>query len=188
MNPGRGLQRRTELPRGAGPERRTPLPRGNGPARRPPADQPPGRHPAPARGRRPTGPTAAVRRLVLERDGHRCVRCGTPCGPGRGGVGYSLQHRLPRGDGGTRDPLVNGAANLVVLCGHATHPDGCHWLAEHHRTWAVGCGYLIRHGRGTVPARHRVWWHGRWVLLADDGSVTDLADARRPPPPPGRVA
>jgi hypothetical protein len=60
-----------------------------------------------------TGPGKVTRRLVLERDGYQCVRCGRPAGPGIGI--YSIQHRVARGVGGGNSP-----ANLIVLCGTAT--------------------------------------------------------------------
>src|ERR1039457_3991565 len=56
-----------------------------------------------------------VRTVVLNRDNHRCVACGTTCARGEADV----HHLMPRDLGGSDDP-----ANLVTLC------DGCH--AAHH--------------------------------------------------------
>lgn len=65
--------------------------------------------------RRDTGPSAKVRRLVLERDGWSCVCCG------RSIIGqpYSLQHRKRRSQGGDSSPV-----NLVTVLGTGT--TGCH--------------------------------------------------------------
>ena len=76
---------------------------------------------APRKPARDTGPDAATRALVLERDGHHCVRCGKPCGPGI--APYSIQHRIARGVGG-----ANAIPNLILLDGTAT--TGCHGEVE----------------------------------------------------------
>ena len=64
---------------------------------------------------RDTGPSPATRKLVLDRDGYRCVCCG------RSVIGqrYSLQHRKRRSQGGTNSP-----SNLVTVLGDGT--TGCH--------------------------------------------------------------
>lgn len=96
---GSGLQRRKEMPRvklavvdGSGPPVLT-LPK------RP----------------RDTGPSRAVRILVLQRDGYACVCCG------RSIIGqpYSLQHRKRRSQGGSSTP-----PNLITVFGDGTA--GCH--------------------------------------------------------------
>ena len=76
-----------------------------------------------------TGPSDKVRTIVLARDGFQCARCGRPCGPGIGQ--YSLQHRVPRGSGGTSDPGANSPSRLLLLCGTAT--TGCHGEVESHK-------------------------------------------------------
>jgi hypothetical protein len=65
--------------------------------------------------RRDTGPSAKVRRMVLERDGYACVCCG------RSVIGqvYSLQHRKRRSQGGKND-----CTNLIAVLGDGT--TGCH--------------------------------------------------------------
>ena len=80
-----------------------------------------------ARKRKPmrdTGPSQAVRRLILEREGMRCAACRDSVTSGW----FSIQHRHARGMGGTADPAANLPANLVLLCGSAV--TGCHGLAE----------------------------------------------------------
>lgn len=71
----------------------------------------PRKAPAPRKAPRYTGPSPAVRKLVLERDGYRCVCCG------RSVIGwpYSLQHRLRRSQGGDSTPV-----NLVTVLGTGT--------------------------------------------------------------------
>ena len=63
---------------------------------------------APAARQRDTGPTRAVRSLVLDRDDTSCVSCGASVlnRP------YSLQHRVARGMGGGRQPWISSPVNL----------------------------------------------------------------------------
>ena len=68
-----------------------------------------------------TGPDARTRKIILERDGWTCVRCGKPCGPGV--APYSLQHRVARGVGGGNDLF-----NLILLDGSALTE--CHGEVE----------------------------------------------------------
>jgi hypothetical protein len=84
-----------------------------------------------------TGPSPALRLQVLQRDDYTCSRCGLTVD----GKPYSLQHRLPRGRGGT-----NTLANLVTLCGDATHPDYCHSHVEQFRARATREGWLVPTG------------------------------------------
>ena len=82
----------------------------------------------------PTG----TRALALQRDGHRCARCGQSVlnAPG------SLHHRKPRGMGGSGDPRVSDPRNLVLLCGTGT--TGCHGWVESHRELSYASGWLLR--------------------------------------------
>jgi 5-methylcytosine-specific restriction protein A len=89
---------------------------------------------------RNTGPTPETRQAVMERDGFRCVRCGNVVF-GEPGVGFSLQHRIPRGMGGSRDPRLNLPSNLVLLDGSGT--TGCHGEVESRRSDAEAAGYLV---------------------------------------------
>jgi 5-methylcytosine-specific restriction protein A len=95
-----------------------------------------------------------IRHLVRGRDKHACARCGTACPPGTG----SLHHRRPRGAGGSRSPLTNDPANLVLLCGTGT--TGCHGLLESHRTTAYAAGWLLRQWQN--PLTEPVYRHGAW--------------------------
>lgn len=97
------------------------------------------------------GPSRATLDLVWARDGSACFVCGRPLV--RGGGGYSVHHRRPRGMGGSRDRVTGSAANLVLLCGSGT--DGCHGLVESRRAWALGAGLLLRQSGDprSVPVR-----------------------------------
>jgi hypothetical protein len=79
-----------------------------------------------ARRRRETGPSAAVRRLIFARADGRCENCFRVVGDGW----YSVQHRVARGLGGTSRDEANALWNLLLLCGSATSPNGCHLLCE----------------------------------------------------------
>jgi 5-methylcytosine-specific restriction protein A len=81
---------------------------------------------------RDTGPSRKVRALVLARDGFACAGCGKSIV----GRPYSLQHRVARGMGGTSRADAGSPVNLIVLCGSATSPGGCHLLAEQRDPWA----------------------------------------------------
>lgn len=120
--------------------------------------------PATAR-RRDTGPKRSVRNIVRERFDEKCARCGR--------LGHSVQHRMPRGAGGTPDPLINRLSNLVWLCGDGTVL--CHGVVESRREQAREDGYLIKHGRDVrpwlVPMR---LWDGRTVLLDDMGGYAEV--------------
>jgi hypothetical protein len=126
-----------------------------------------------------TGPTAAVRALVVERDEGRCVACGRVCVP----FSYSLQHRRARGMGGDKRPDTNQPQNLIVLCGHATGShfsdggEGCHARAERRRSEQHGHGWWIGQWEDPleVPVtswRGPIWLHadGTWSHVTDAGS------------------
>lgn len=85
-----------------------------------------------------TGPTEKMREAVLARDDYTCQRCGRDIS----NQPYSLQHRLPRGRGGT-----NTMCNLVTVCGSATTPDMCHDDIENQaRLRAAREGWLVPNG------------------------------------------
>lgn len=117
---------------------------------------------------RDTGPGKVTRKLVLERDGYQCVRCGRPAGPGIGV--YSLQHRVARGVGGGNSP-----ANLIVLCGTATTL--CHGEVEAKRDpHDLEAGYRL--GSTQDPGAEAVMLaseHGSGVTkyLTEDGGYSD---------------
>ncbi len=108
-----------------------------------------------------TGPTRATVELVLDRDGHACVKCGLGL-HGTRGVDYSIHHRKLRSQGGGHT-----ADNLVAMCGHGSA--GCHSWAHSRRGAAERLGLIVpsAYEPATFPLWHAI--HGR-VLLVADGS------------------
>lgn len=123
-----------------------------------------------------TGPDRTTRELVAERDDWRCVSCGTPLIDQQA----SMQHRKPRGSGGTSDPAINRPSNLILLCGTAT--SGCHLAAEQRGTRSRDLGYWVPSWQDPreVPVMHSTY--GR-VWLTDSGEVS-----YSPPTPQGDAA
>jgi hypothetical protein len=137
--------------RGGPLKRTTPLRAKAGPKRKPVPKQKAARY---------TGPSAKLRKAVLERDQFHCQRCGRAIGSGP----YALQHRLPRG---RRTIDANVMANLVTLCGDATNPDYCHSHVESFRLRAVRDGWLVP--SGIDPAGWPVKRFGQmWSMPGED--------------------
>lgn len=112
---------------------------------------------------RATGPSQAVRGLVLTRDAHACQWCGRHVYDG----GFSIHHRRPRGMGGSRRRDANSPSNLVTLCGSGT--TGCHGHVESHRDDARQRGFLVP--LASDPLMHPIADHmGRWWFLLPDGT------------------
>lgn len=125
---------------------------------------------------RSTGPSVETVELLIV----RCTRGGVPCCEGCGEPLYgsrswdwSVQHRRPRGMGGSSAAHINCPCALLVLCGHATTPDSCHLRAESRRGEAVDMGWLV--AMGTDPATKPVLIDrgSRWVLLDHVGGYAD---------------
>lgn len=146
------LKRHTEIKRG-------------GPLRRVSAKRAAGETKAPTPKR--TDPTATTRALVKTRDGDCCARCGFPVPGPRGG---NVHHRRSRGAGGSSDPQINKASNLVLLCGSPM--DFCHGAITRNdgREQALADGWVLNLNStidpATVPVRHHL--HGL-VLLDNHG-------------------
>lgn len=104
-----------------------------------------------------------VRDGVYGRDGLACTLCGKT-------YPLTLQHRRARGMGSTRRPETDLPANLVTLCGSGT--TGCHGYVEANPDISRQRGYRV--GQHTDPALVPIIWHGQWVWLADDFTVTPL--------------
>lgn len=109
-----------------------------------------------------------IRQQVYERDHLRCRRCGK--------LGESIQHRIPRGMGGSKDPKINALSNLVMVCGDGTR--GCHGWIESHRTAAYRTGWLVHRTEDPedVPVES-VW--GYEFRLLNSGEVVSLMGAAR---------
>lgn len=108
----------------------------------------------------------AFRSIVLRRDGTTCQLCGQDVTLKLA----SIQHRIPRGMGGSR--LVNTPSNGVLLCGSATTPGSCHqWVEEVDRPRAEQFGYLIPKLSGVHPSEVPIWtYHHGWVRFDDFGN------------------
>lgn len=152
----------------------TPLNRGEGPIRKTPLKATQGIQTARSLKRgekratvRSTGPDVGIRRMVMDRAGQHCERCGKVISGE-----YSIHHRKPRGMGGTKDPAINSAANLVLLCGSATSASGCHQSVERFRQAASATGFLVL--RTADPATVPIKLHSGWVLLGHDGKVKEI--------------
>jgi hypothetical protein len=87
-------------------------------------------------------PSRETRELVQARDSGRCVVYG------RGGL-LHLHHRQPAGAGGSRNPEIHAAANLVCVCA------GSHRRIYNRPAWARGAALLLPVGADpqTVPVR-----------------------------------
>lgn len=84
---------------------------------------------------------SSIRSAVVKRDGWSCQRCGRSIW----GIRYGLQHRRPRGMGGSK--LLHTMANLVVLCGWSIDPGTCTaWVEVEDRLGAAGAGWLVPNG------------------------------------------
>lgn len=112
-----------------------------------------------------TGPAIRTRQLVTARAQLQCERCGKSVK----WSGHHVHHRKPRGSGGSSDPEINLASNLLVAC-----PD-CHEWIENHRTESYQQGWLVR--REHDPAKTPCWLAGRgWAFLSADGSITEAPE------------
>jgi 5-methylcytosine-specific restriction endonuclease McrA len=80
---------------------------------------------------RNTGPSQEQRAEVYGRSGGKCERCENRT------FDMAVHHRLPRRAGGTRNPVINDPANLVLLC------RACHDETESHRGNAYLYGWLL---------------------------------------------
>lgn len=92
-----------------------------------------------------TGFDKATRLAIIARDGGCCVACGRTVADPETGQPYaqfSLQHRRPRGMGGSRDEATNAPENGLLMCGTGTTQ--CHGRAESDHLWAELKGYRVR--------------------------------------------
>jgi hypothetical protein len=120
--------------------------------------------------RRNTGPAPEIVEAVLIRDRWSCVRCGRCIAGGERGRDWSIQHRIPRGMGGSRDERLNLPANLLVLCGSGV--TFCHGWVESNRTAALLAGLLLH--RIQDPTEAPVQTSSGWVLLDDEGGLANV--------------
>lgn len=120
---------------------------------------------------RKTGPSQETREAVFERDQYRCARCGRHIAT----YAASIQHRKPRGMGGTKDPSINSPANLILLCGDGVR--GCHGHIEQHREEAKQDGYGVAWWEDPtiIPVKY---WDGRTYKLDNKGGRECLDSTR----------
>lgn len=92
---------------------------------------------------------ASIRKDVLRRDQFECQRCGRSIY----GIRAAIQHRRPRGMGGSK--LLHTMANLVLLCGFTEDPGTCtRWVEIEDREAAYAAGWLVP--MGYTPEEWRV--------------------------------
>lgn len=102
--------------------------------------------------------------IVDERSGGRCeMRRGAGRCPNKA---TEHQHRRPRRSGGSTDLATETAANIYGIC----RP--CHANVESHRNFSYANGWLLH--AALDPASEPVWLWSGWVLLGEDGSVTNV--------------
>lgn len=104
--------------------------------------------------------TKKQRDQIYERDGGRCVACGTT-------YGLEINHRANRGMGGSRygDTLENG----VLMCHHHNVSlEASAEFAERGRVY----GWKVHRNRVTPPADVPVWYvyERTWFYLEADGT------------------
>lgn len=122
-----------------------------------------------------------ITRLVLERDGYRCVIAGPDCL----GVASCPDHRAGRGHGGDSTRLLDDPANLIAACGlcNGRKEDATGAWAEDLIRRGIR---VLRYGQradqilGRVRATpveypDRVWW----TLTSDGARVPCLSNTGR---------
>lgn len=83
-----------------------------------------------------------IRSAVAKRDGFSCQKCGRNLFDT---IRYGLQHRRPRGMGGSK--RLHTMANLVVLCGWSVDEGTCTaWVEVEDREAATRDGWLVPNG------------------------------------------
>lgn len=125
------------------------------------------------RRQRDTGPDQATKALLWERAKGRCEICGRDVN----GAPFSRHHRRPRGMGGTTVDWINDITNLLLLCGSATSPNGCHRMVESDRARAIEAGWLVPMGYqpAEVPVYIRPEISMHAVYLTTDGRYAEGA-------------
>ena len=125
------------------------------------------------RRQRDTGPTPVQRRAVAERANWCCELCGTQLGdpghPPRWYEAHSFHHRRPRAMGGTTRVETNEPPNLLLLCGSATTPGGCHQRVESDRAAARAAGWLLTQTQDPATVPVDITAGAGLVLLTPDG-------------------
>lgn len=99
-----------------------------------------------------------VRHLVHLRSQGRCEKCAAPAAVGSGAQAH---HRLPRGAGGSSNPIKGRASNALWLC------QRCHTYVETNVPEVYTEGWKVKHGQfpAQVPVRLATpYGKGLWLL------------------------
>lgn len=113
-----------------------------------------------------TGPDETTRRLVLRRDGYKCVICGMDLD--KCISGYSIHHRRMRSHPW---PGLNWPSNLICLCGSGT--TGCHGKVHADPDTAYAHGWLV-HAWEDDPATVPIQTSSGTMYLTKDGVKWDI--------------
>lgn len=115
--------------------------------------------------RRRTGPTETVKDLVYQRDGGRCVRCGSL-------HRLTIHHRVNRSMGGARESWINEAHNLLLAC------EPCNGWFEDNPRESYEAGWKVR--RPQLPDGVEVRYaDGQAYRLTPDGVRATIVGAAR---------
>jgi hypothetical protein len=100
----------------------------------------------------------------------RAEWCCDWCARSIDGQPFSRQHRRAHGMGGRQGAELHTPANVIVLCGSATSPGGCHDRAENtkDRQMAYDLGFAIR-GEARRPEDVPILRHGLHLVIPGDG-------------------
>ena len=114
----------------------------------------------------PAAFSAKTRTLVRARAGYACEACARHLGD----YGGQMQHRVARGAGGSRNPLLGSPSNAVLICG--TPATGCHGRCEARSAEMHAGGFWLSFYES--PLVVPIMLHGRVTRwLAQDGSYSD---------------
>ena len=102
--------------------------------------------------------TLEVKKVILDRAGGRCDRCGLKVASGH------FHHRNPRRMGGSDSIALGLPSNGVLL-----HP-ACHDYIESHRKVAAQLGFIL--GVLEDPVEWPIYLWSGWHYLNEDGTVT----------------
>lgn len=113
-----------------------------------------------------------TRRIVIDRDGNRCIRCGRKR--------EEIHHRYRRGMGGSTHPMIHAPTNLVCLC------RDCHRSAESQRRHAnehLGLCIPTLGAAASTPVLTGDGWKlptigGTWLLVCPTYQAPNVDAAR----------
>ena len=105
--------------------------------------------------------TPTIRRLILERDDHRCAMCGRPVYDGA-----QVHHRQLRSQGGPSTP-----ENGITVC------LWCHGWVHGNVRAAIESGYIVPSWGSPLDAPIRSW-RGLIILCPDGSWVPDAVSGK----------